>query len=105
MTRNDMEDIDPGLARERTTLAWFRTALAFVAVGGIILRAAPVVGGLTLGMGAVIYLAGRAAAPAWPLTPERRRHVLMLITVTVVLVSMIALVTIFFAAETLFPVP
>lgn len=100
-----MEEIDPGLARERTRLAWLRTALAFVAVGGVVLRTAPVVGGLILGMGAVIYLAGRTAAHAWSPDPVGRRHVLMAITVAVVLVSMAALVTIFLASGPLLPPP
>jgi len=29
---------DPGLARERTELAWIRTAISFAAVGGVVLR-------------------------------------------------------------------
>ena len=29
---------DPGLARARTSLAWLRTAIAFAAIGGVILR-------------------------------------------------------------------
>jgi uncharacterized membrane protein YidH (DUF202 family) len=29
---------DQGLARERTSLAWTRTALSFAAVGGVMLR-------------------------------------------------------------------
>ena len=38
---------DPGLARERTSLAWTRTALSFGAVGGVVLKR-EVVAGLIL---------------------------------------------------------
>ncbi len=40
----DMEDIDPGLARERTVLAWSRTGLSFLALGGILVRVDPLAG-------------------------------------------------------------
>ena len=36
---DDPEERDPGLARERTSLAWMRTALSFAAVGGVALKA------------------------------------------------------------------
>ena len=35
---HDVEDIDPGLARERTELAWHRTAISVAALGAAILR-------------------------------------------------------------------
>ena len=34
----DYEELDPGLARVRTSLAWTRTALSFAAVGAVVLR-------------------------------------------------------------------
>ncbi len=34
----DIEDRDPGLARERTDLAWTRTAISFSALGAVMMR-------------------------------------------------------------------
>lgn len=104
MTADDIDDDDPGLVRERTALSWFRTALAFAAVGGAIFRAAPLVGGLTLGLGALVYLLARVSHFTMP-TEEHRRPVLLVITVAVVVVSLVALATIFLVSERLFPPP
>jgi uncharacterized membrane protein YidH (DUF202 family) len=38
MPSAESQDLDPGLARERTRLAWARTAIAFAAVGAAMLR-------------------------------------------------------------------
>jgi uncharacterized membrane protein YidH (DUF202 family) len=38
---DDIEYAGPGLARERTELAWTRTAIAFAALGAAILRYRP----------------------------------------------------------------
>ena len=35
---DDPEERDAGLARERTSLSWTRTAIAFAAVGGAVLK-------------------------------------------------------------------
>ncbi|MFE4418838.1 DUF202 domain-containing protein [Streptomyces sp. NPDC056817] len=35
----DLEDLDPGLARERTWLAWRRTAISLTAVSAAVLKA------------------------------------------------------------------
>jgi len=54
----DMEDIDPGLARERTVLAWSRTGLSFLALGGIVIRVDPLAGLAVLALGAVVWVLG-----------------------------------------------
>lgn len=55
----DMEDTDPGLARERTGLAWTRTAISFAALGGAVLKTTAPVGALVLAMSAVVWGLGR----------------------------------------------
>ncbi|HTU73223.1 MAG TPA: DUF202 domain-containing protein [Trebonia sp.] len=44
---DDLEQRDPGLARERTSLAWGRTAISFAALGGTVLKAS-IAGGLAI---------------------------------------------------------
>ena len=68
------EDRDPGLAFERTTLAWNRTGLASVAVGAVALKVfwdehalGIVLGLLLVAIGVLAYEAG-AHAPAGPRT-------------------------------------
>ena len=57
---DDPEDLDAGLARERTLLAWNRTGLAFMALGGSVIKLVPVPGICILAMGALIWLMGYA---------------------------------------------
>jgi uncharacterized membrane protein YidH (DUF202 family) len=61
---DDIEDRDPGLARERTDLAWVRTAISFSAVGAVIVRSSLVPGVIVLASGLMVWLLGRAAARA-----------------------------------------
>jgi uncharacterized membrane protein YidH (DUF202 family) len=95
---DDLEDADPGLARERTGLAWTRTAIAFAAVGGVLLKTTPLAGLVVLtmsvlvwGLGRVSGHLGRPESPRWP------RH--LLITLTVTLVSLIALAAVLLAGS------
>lgn len=81
---------DPGLARERTALAWTRTAISVAALGGAILKTSPVAGGLVLAMSALVWTAGRPPRHERARPGDRRR--LLLVTVTVILVSCTALV-------------
>jgi uncharacterized membrane protein YidH (DUF202 family) len=92
----EMEDLDPGLARERTELAWRRTAISYAALGAALLKASPPTGVLILVASAVIWGTGRlalaprrAAGRRWPLEANQRR--LLLITVAVTAVSLGAL--------------
>ncbi len=75
---------EPGLARERTTLAWSRTAISFAAVGGVVLKKDVVPGLILLAVSVVIWQIGRLAYR----TPGK----LKLVTVTIVVVALVALV-------------
>ena len=56
---DDVEDIDPGLARERTELAWHRTAISVAALGAAILRIRLAAGVTILIISAVVWELGR----------------------------------------------
>ena len=75
---------DAGLARERTSLAWTRTAISFAAVGGVVLKREVIPGLILLVLVPVIYVLGRLAYSR----PEK----LKLVTGTIVAVALVALV-------------
>ena len=75
---------EPGLARERTTLAWTRTAISFAAVGGVVLKKDVVPGLILLAVSVVIWQTGRLA--------YRNPGKLKLVTATIVAVALVALV-------------
>lgn len=86
---DDPEDLDPGLARQRTRMAWTRTAIAFAAAGAAILRNHLVAGLIVLALG-VITWGLRRLLPAVADDPSRPRR-LLLVTVTVTAVGLVAL--------------
>ena len=79
----------PGLARERTALAWTRTAISFAAVGGVVLKRDVILGLILLAVAAAVWPLGRLA--------HRRQAKLILVTATVVGVAVVALVVSFTA--------
>ena len=87
---DDIEYADPGLAGERTELAWTRTAIAFAALGATLLKSHPVVGLLVLVLSAVVWRLGRLSGTA--VAGDVRQRRLLLITVSTVGVSLVALV-------------
>jgi uncharacterized membrane protein YidH (DUF202 family) len=87
----DVEQLDPGLTRERTKLAWARTAIAFAAVGGAILKKEPVAGLIVLAMTPLIWGLGRFVGHTAE-RPELQPRRLLAVTVTVVTVSVLAMV-------------
>jgi uncharacterized membrane protein YidH (DUF202 family) len=78
---------DAGLARERTSLAWTRTAISFAAVGGVVLKREVIAGLILLVVVPVIYALGRVAYS----TPRKFK----LVTGTIVAVAVVALVVAF----------
>jgi hypothetical protein len=75
---------DPGLAQERTALAWTRTALSFAAVGGVVLKRDVIPGLILLALAPAVYVLGRLAYAR----PEKHK----LVTATIVAVAIVALV-------------
>jgi uncharacterized membrane protein YidH (DUF202 family) len=88
-------DHDPGLARERTQLAWSRTAISFAAVGVAILRTERAAGAIVIAMSAAVWGLGRL--PAHERAEAERGHGLsqrrtvQLIAAATTLVSLVAL--------------
>ena len=89
MPPDEPEDYDQGLARERTRLAWARTAVAFAAVGAVVLRKDVVAGAIVVAMAPLIWWLGRFASRAWEPEPWPGR--LLLVTVAVTVVSLLAI--------------
>jgi|SRR5579859_1055695 len=87
---DDPEDADPGLARERTRLAWTRTTIAFAAVGAAMLRKEVIPGLIVLATTPLIYVAGRFASHAPGSAPRPGR--LLVVTATVTLVAVLAVI-------------
>ena len=78
---------DPGLVRARTSLAWTRTALAFAALGGVILKQDLADGLVVLGLSGLVWVVGRLAQVPGQARPGR----LLVITLAVIGVSVVAL--------------
>jgi uncharacterized membrane protein YidH (DUF202 family) len=80
---DDPEDRDPGLAQERTSLAWTRTAISFAVVGGVVLKNHLLPGLLILCASPAVWHIGHLA--------HHLQGRLRLVTATVVAVSLVAL--------------
>ena len=95
---DDPEVRDPGLARERTSLSWNRTAIAFAALGGTVLKVNLATGLIILAIAPVIWQLGRVsrgtihgAAGQSPAVTEASATKLFLITVSIVGVALLCL--------------
>jgi uncharacterized membrane protein YidH (DUF202 family) len=89
---DDWEDVDPGLARRRTQLAWVRTAIAFAAVGGAVLKTNIAAGATVLALAPVIALTGRFSRHSAP--GQARPGHLLLTTAAVTTVALVVLVVV-----------
>jgi uncharacterized membrane protein YidH (DUF202 family) len=87
---DDPGDADPGLARERTKLAWARTAIGFAAVGAAMLRKELIPGLIVLALTPVVWGVGRFASHAPGSGPRPGR--LLAVTVTITTVAALAAV-------------
>jgi uncharacterized membrane protein YidH (DUF202 family) len=86
-----VEDGPPGLAEERTELAWTRTAIGFAAVGAAILKHSPLIGLPVLVVSAVIWRLGRLPGAASAGTDHDRRFLLITVTITGIAVAALVL--------------
>lgn len=91
---DDPKERDPGLARERTSLSWMRTAISFAALGGVVLKANLLSGLVILAIAPVVWQLGRVtrgpgAAAGLPVVGATR---LFVITVAIVAVALLCLV-------------
>jgi uncharacterized membrane protein YidH (DUF202 family) len=91
-------DEDRGFARERTALAWTRTALSFGALGGVIVKSHVVLGLVVLGCVPVIWQLGRLTMREVPAELLDRR--LRTILTVIVGVAVVALVVSFLGKGT-----
>jgi uncharacterized membrane protein YidH (DUF202 family) len=96
---DDPEERDSGLARERTSLSWTRTAIAFAALGGAVLKVNLATGLVILVIAPVIWQLGRMSRNAIPGTdggPPAMARVSatkrFLITASIVAVALLCLV-------------
>lgn len=79
---DDYEEARPGLARERTDLAWTRSAIAFLALGAAILKIRPAIGFPVMGVGVVIWLLGHISPRRDRIGLVSRRTLVVTVAVT-----------------------
>jgi uncharacterized membrane protein YidH (DUF202 family) len=101
---DDQEQGIPGLARERTSLAWNRTAIAFAALGGVVLKANVVTGLIILAVAPVIWQLGRVTRGSAPEAGHRVPPVvgatrLFFIAVTIAAVALLCLIIAIFGTS------
>ena len=98
------EERVPGLARERTSLAWTRTAISFGALGGVVLKVNVITGLLILAIAPLVWQLGRLSggeargadgAEAGGLEPVGVTRI-RLITVSIVSVAVLCLLVALF---------
>jgi hypothetical protein len=89
----DVDGLQGGTARQRTELAWTRTAITFAAVGGAMLRTSLAAGLIVLAMSVLIWGLRRLLPDA--ASTGARPTPLLLVALTVAAVSLVALLVAF----------
>ena len=90
---SETEEGDAGLALERTSLSWTRTALSFAALGGVMLKENVITGLIILAVVPLIWRLGRpprSGSPPGGLPTVGARRI-RVITVSIVGVSLLSL--------------
>jgi uncharacterized membrane protein YidH (DUF202 family) len=87
------EERDPGLAHERTSLAWTRTAISFAALGGVVLKENVITGLIILVIAPLVWQLGRVPGNGAPKAGASAAGAtrIRLITVSIVGVSLLCL--------------
>jgi hypothetical protein len=90
---SEPEETDAGLARERTSLSWTRTAISFAALGGVMLKENAITGLIILAVTPLVWRLGRLSLGGSPpdQLPVVGRTRIRLITVSIVGVSLLSL--------------
>jgi uncharacterized membrane protein YidH (DUF202 family) len=90
---SEPDEDDRGLAQERTSLAWTRTAIAFAALGGAVLKANAVTGLIILAVAMLVWQIGRVTASASSASASAAAQAgrILLITVSVAIVALLCL--------------
>jgi uncharacterized membrane protein YidH (DUF202 family) len=89
---DDPEDADPGLARQRTRLAWVRTTIAFAALGGAVLKMNVTAGIVVLALTPLVILTGHLSGHEVPGRPLARHLLVTAVAITAVAVGVLLLV-------------
>ena len=87
------EERNPGLAQERTSLSWTRTAISFAALGGVVLKVNVVSGLIILGIAPLVWQLGRVSRSSSPSTdlPAVGTARIRMITLSIVVVAVLSL--------------
>ncbi len=89
---DDPEYLDPIMARERTRLAWTRTAISFAAVGAVVLKTSVAAGLTVLALAPLIWQSGRMSGHDAAGRARPRQLLLTALAVTVVALVVLAVV-------------
>lgn len=84
-----MTEDDRGLARERTAMAWTRTALSFAALGGVIAKSHVVIGLIVMAAGPAVWRLGRLGGAGTAAEIRKRARIITAATLVVTVVALI----------------